>query len=194
MRFIGTGLKRNKKYLKILLILFLFSLFLTLIIYQKSDHTMMLEELKNINNYLIENKINFILPHTSIIFILSITSMIGIGLVLFPIYLIYEIMSILYSLFSWIECYHLNGFIYGILYNILTKGIYLILLILLYKYILQIVKYMIYYKKEKNSNFQSNILIYSKKIVITAILLLLNDIFIYLFLNHILLKLTFILK
>lgn len=195
MNNLGTCLKRNKKMLKFLALFCLLGLLIGFIMYKKIDNLEVLEEIKNISNNLKNNKINFILIHFIIISILITSSITVIGLLLFPLYFLFESISISYSIFLFTSAFKFNGLIYSIFYNILAKGLYLILMFLIFKKILNIAKYLkdlIINKKSIDIKYPltKNI----QALIICIAIIFVNDILIYVFLNKILIKLLFILN
>ncbi|MBE6154202.1 MAG: hypothetical protein E7163_01325 [Firmicutes bacterium] len=192
---IRTSLKNNKMYIKFILILLFLGFLIGLILYSKLDNSNVLNELKNITILLKNNKINFILTHSVTIIVLIATSLVIIGLFLFPVYIIYEGISISYCIISFASIYKFNGILYGFMYSFFTKGIFLVLLAILYKKILKLFKLLLHYFKNKNINEIKNVIISNIKcILIQIFLIFLNDLIIYLFINKVLSWLAFIIN
>ena len=174
------------KYQKLLLFLLFISLILSFIFYHKLINNTIINEVKDIDNML-SNHLNFISLHLNIIGILLIISLILLSKFLFPFIIIYELLSIIYNIFIFFHVFKFKGLIFSLIYNLITKALYLLFLLLLYKHIRKLVKDI------KNKTISNNIN-YLRKIAIYIILIIINDILIYFLANKILLKLTFIIK
>ena len=173
MNFIRTSLKLDKKYLKILLAFLCLGIFVGFIFYKKIDSTFFIDDIQNIVTNLESVHINFFFLHFIIISILIASSFMIFGVLLFPVYFLWEIICISYSIFIFGEVFGLSGVFFGVFYNLFLKGLWLVVLYLVFKDV--------YFKKQYQIVF------------ISILIILIYDIFIYFFGNSILLKLTFIL-
>lgn len=195
MNMLRTNLKKHQNLLKTIIIILVLGFIISFLLYNKMDNSKIINEIKNIEEYLNSNNINFIIPHLLSISILITCSITVIGLVIFPIYLLFEIVSIFYNLFIFCAAFKLKGFIFSIFYLILTKLIYLILLFIIFQKLYTIIKYLITSYTNKNNSETKFIIIKNlKKIIICLLGLFINDLLIYFFANDILLKLTFLIK
>lgn len=192
MKNIRTSIKNNQKLLKWLLFFILFGILIGFILYEKTGDTAT-RELSNITAYLKDNHINYIVLHLFILSLIIMGSLTIIGIVIIPIYLVFEISCITYSILAFVSIYNFSGFIYGFLYNIITKLVFIILLLCLFKKLITIIKILINLYLNKEITEEYNIKNYLKKISIFILTIFLNDIFIYLWASKILLKLAFIL-
>ncbi len=192
MKNIRTSIKNNQKLLKWLLFFILFGILIGFILYEKTGDTTT-RELSNITAYLKDNHINYIVLHLFILSLIIMGSLTIIGIVIIPIYLVFEISCITYSILAFVSIYNFSGFIYGFLYNIITKLVFIILLLCLFKKLITIIKILINLYLNKEITEEYNIKNYLKKISIFILTIFLNDIFIYLWASKILLKLAFIL-
>jgi len=191
MNKLGTSLRNNKNLLKSLLLFILISFLISLLLFNKVDSTNLINSIKNMEQYLSNQNINYVITHFITISILLTGSLTIIGVVLIPLYFLYEFVCINYSIFILLKAFQFSGFIYGLIYNILTKGIYLILLLLLSKKIINIIKtFKISEEKAKIYSINKNI----KCILLIIISVIVNDIIIYFFASKILLKLLFIIS
>lgn len=99
MNFIRTSLKLDKKYLKILLAFLCLGIFVGFIFYKKIDSTFFIDDIQNIVTNLESVHINFFFLHFIIISILIASSFMIFGVLLFPVYFLWEIICISYSIF-----------------------------------------------------------------------------------------------
>lgn len=190
-----TNLKKHQNLLKAIIIILVIGFIISFLLYNKMDNSKVINEIKNIEEYLNSNNINFIILHLLSVSILITCSITVIGLVIFLIYLLFEIVSIFYNLLIFCAAFKLKGFIFSIFYLILTKLIYLILLFIIFQKLYTIIKYLITSYTNKNSSEAKFIIIKNlKKIIICLLGLFINDLLIYFFANDILLKLTFLIK
>lgn len=195
MNMLRTNLKKHQNLLKAIIIILVIGFIISFLLYNKMDNSKVINEIKNIEEYLNSNNINFIILHLLSVSILITCSITVIGLVIFLIYLLFEIVSIFYNLLIFCAAFKLKGFIFSIFYLILTKLIYLILLFIIFQKLYTIIKYLITSYTNKNSSEAKFIIIKNlKKIIICLLGLFINDLLIYFFANDILLKLTFLIK
>lgn len=194
MKLIRINIKKHQKEIKYIGILLLISFLIAYILLKKIDHWVILNEIKNIGENLSNNHINYILFHLIIISIMLSSSLIGIGLILFPIYILFELVCISFNTLIFIKAFSFSGLIYSLIFNIITKLVYLVLIILMFKSIYIILKTGINFLTKKDSIEAKTLIYYHfKKIIYIITFILLNDILLYLIGNKILLKLTFIL-
>ena len=158
MNIIGTSIKNHKNLLKFLITFIILGILISFLLFNKFENKDIIISIKNIEEHLQNNHINFLIAHFTTISIMLTSSL---------------------------------TIIYGILYNFLTKFVFLLLLILLFKKVINIIKAIF------NSN--ETITLYSlnkniKAIIYLIIALIINDFLIYLFASKILEKLLFIIK
>ena len=72
-----------------------------------------------------------------------------------------------------------KGFIFGLIYNIITKLVYLFLLIMLITTLIKISINIINYLVKKNRFYKDKIIVLFKKALMCIILIILNDIILY---------------
>lgn len=193
MNQIRTSLKKNQKQIKWILFFLFLSFLISYIFFKKVDQSLLIEEIKNIPNYLQNNHINYLFLHFIILAILIASSITIIGFLLFPIYFLFEFSCVFYNILIFTNIYHLSGLLYGILYAILTKLVYLVLLLIIFKKGYDLIKVGIRYLTNKNdTELKSYIIKSGKRIIVYILAIFMNDILIYLFANRLLLKLLFI--
>lgn len=192
MNSFKISLKNNKKYFKLVFILLLLGFFIGFILYKKLDSKLMLDQVKVIENYLVTNRINFIFNHLFLLIISFIISWTIIGILIFPLNVIYEGASIMINLISFVQVFSLKGLLYGIIYNILTKGIYIIMLVFIFKKLVLFIKKFIgsKNKEEKKLLIIKNV----KQFSLGVLIIFLNDVILYLLGNKILAFFLFIIK
>lgn len=182
-------LKNKAKLIKYLIIFLCFSFILSYLIFKHIDNTLILTDLENIENILKNTHINYLFYHFLVFSILFTFSFTGIGILLFPIYLVFETVSIWYNLWIFTKLYHLGGLFYSLIYIMLTKMLFFLFLLLIFKRLLNLIK-IIFTKKD--IDFRYAFLVNLKKIFIISLFLFLNDIFIYFLGNIILEKFLFL--
>lgn len=191
MNMVGTSFKNHKNLLKFLIAFVILGILISFLLFNKFENKDIILSIKNIEEYLHNNHINYLLTHFTIVSIMITSSLTIIGTITFPIYLLYEIISINYNILIFIKAYHFAGLIYGILYNFLTKFVFLLLLIILFKKVINIIK-VLFNSDEKITLYSLNKNI--KIIICLIIAIIINDLLIYLFASKILEKLLFIIK
>lgn len=195
MNLLRTSLKNNKKFLEILLFLFLFGFLIGFFLYMKFDNSKVLEEVQSISLYLDSTRIQYFSIHFLLLSVFITCSFTLIGIILFPLYFIFEGICIIYHILTFTSIFHLSGLFYSILFHIFIKGFYLFLMIFLFKTILNIVKIVILRLKNVEEE-QSTIFLakYIRRIVFLILCVLLNDLFIYFLGNKILCWFLFIIQ
>ena len=195
MNKIKTSFKKYQNLLKYLGLLSLLGFLIGFLIYKKIDNHLLIAEIKNIANYLSTNHLNYILTHFIAISILLTCSLTVIGLILFPLYFLIECISLSYNIFIFTEIYHFKGLIFSILYIIITKIIFIILLLCIFQKLIKTIKNIIkIYTNKEDINHKYSLLKNIKAVIIYLLFIFLNDILIYIIGSKILLKLTFIIK
>lgn len=184
MNLIKISLKNNKKYIKLLLALLCLGFFIGFILIKKVNLESLLENITSLDNYINTNRINFLTDHILTILILCFSSLTVLGLILFPLNFIYEGICIFFNIYTLSRVFKLSGFVYGLIYNIIIKGIYLIMLVLIFKKIVIFIKNF-FRKREKE---EQKILINKSlmQLGIYTTIIFLNDLILYLFGNKIL--------
>lgn len=187
MKLMKKTLKLNKKQKKIVIFILVMGLITGYTLYKKMSPTM-LDNITNIKSNLENNSLNFIGLHIITLALILASSIFFIGPILFVLYFLWEVSCISFSLISFSSAFQFSGFLYGLLYNILTKLNFIICLIIILKKVTRIIKSIIH--KEP---FDINILKKEyRDILIALIAIILYDIFLYFFGGTILLKLCFL--
>ncbi len=188
MNFFRSKLKIKKKYLKILLAFVCLGAFVGFVFYKKIDSTFFIDDIQNISEYLKNGHINFLILHLIILSILISSSFVLLGILLFPLYFLWEIICISYSIFVFGGVFGISGVIFGVLYNLLLKWCWVMGLCFIFKNIFSIVKN-IFIQKKVEISFKSQY-----QIILVAILgIFIYDILIYFGGSSILLKFGFLL-
>lgn len=136
----------------------------------------------NINDWLqgLKNtSINNIIPHIIILSSLCILSLFIIGLPLVLFFVFYSGFSVGFTLISLIEIFGIKGLLYGLVYILITKGVYLFFSYIFVVSLLKIA--MIMFKKifqhQKIAKESINLLL--KRILICIAIILISDVIIY---------------
>lgn len=168
----------NKKIVRNVLIIFFSIAFISGIWYFfMIDQEYRLIYSTSFNNYLVNNDLTFnlLINHLIILSLIIFLSFFIIGIGIIPLYFFFEFFSIGFSFGLLIYTYKFNGFIYAFLYNIIGKGLYLMLFYVISKKLLKIAKnnYYLLFKHNtfKINNFINNI----KSIIIIFIIIILYD-------------------
>lgn len=175
-------LKINNKYIKLFIICLFISFFLTLLIYPKIDNNSVKDLLISFKDNLGSIHINFIISHFIILSTFIASSFFLIGFIIFPIYLIYELTTIFYSIFIFTVTFGIKGLLFSLIFNVLVKVLYIILIIYIYKNLIMIFKVLLNNLENKNNSIK----IYSKKVIISTFIIIINDIIIFFFASKIL--------
>ena len=189
-----NNITKYQKYLKKLGIILGVAFIISFFLYHKLDNKVIILELNNIKDLLSNNHFNLILLHFIIISVLIMLILMGLGFISIPLYFLFEIVCMFYNMFLFINIGGFKGLIFSLIYNFILKGIYLILIFILVKKILNI--YHLLVKSVINKiTIDKNILINNLKVIVVVLLLILiNDILLYFLGTSILLKFIFILK
>ena len=100
----------------------------------------------NINNYIQNmnnNHVNNIILHLIVLSSLVMSTFFIIGVPISMFYLFYNGFSIGFTINSFINIFGINGFIYGLIYILITKGLFIVLFTLLNIYLIRISKLII---------------------------------------------------
>lgn len=137
--------------------------------------------LLNINEWLQSldsSNINNIFSHLLIISTLCVLSLFVIGLPLVLFFIFYNGFSIGFMICSLVNIFGIKGLLYGLVYCVITKGIYLFFLLIL---ILSLIKLSISILKTvlRIDNNKENFALLFKRIVLCLAIILISDIIIY---------------
>lgn len=169
--------------------------FLGLIFFKKLIKTSsLIPELENFSTYFQTNHLNFILSHFLTISILITSSLTLIGLILFPIYFLYLGFILSFNISSLTHIFGLNGFIFSLIYLLITKMLYIAIISFIFRKILNIVHLLKKYFFNKEANLSYGLKKNFCLLYFSLFLIFLNDLFIYIFGSKILQKLAFLIK
>ncbi len=191
MNKIWTSINKNKK-LYTLVICFL-TMGLIIGIYYFTRNKTIIDKSIYLN-YLQNNNLNNILFHVSILSICITFNFIIIGTLFFALLFIYEGISIGYSIATFFSAFNFNGFLYALITNILLKGIYLFLLVVLFNKLFKLCKALILCYCKKHSIDGDLFLSKIKNILYIFLFIILNDIVLYFLGNKILYLFKFLLN
>ena len=186
-------LKSNRSIIKFLLMLFITSILVGIYLYLSKEklirESINTELIKMINNLDITRQ-NNILNHLLIMIVLSVLSLTIIGLPIILIYFLYEGVSIGFLLSSFINYSPIKGMLFGTIFIIISKIIYITILIYLLTNTLKYTKNFL-----KRLKMAKNELIINQvtKISFCTTITLINDIILYFIGNKIITIFKFIL-
>ena len=190
-------IKRNSKVFKFIITLIILGLISGIILYlnlSKETKEIIVNTLVNLNKNLTTTKQNNIIYH---LFIISIFILISLTLILYPLtffYLFYEILSFGFILSYYFSNFGIGGTIYSLIYFLLNKAFFLLILIYVsivsYNLITKIIKALM---KKDNISVRELYQNFFLKILISSLFILIIDIIIYFFGNKILSLFQFLL-
>ena len=186
-------LKSNRSIIKFLLMLFITSILVGIYLYLSKEKLIRerinTELIKMINNLDITRQ-NNILNHLLIMIVLSVLSLTIIGLPIILIYFLYEGVSIGFLLSSFINYSPIKGMLFGTIFIIISKIIYITILIYLLTNTLKYTKnFLKRLKMAKNELIINQVI----KISFCTTITLINDIILYFIGNKIITIFKFIL-
>lgn len=187
MKLMKKNLKLNKTQKKMLALILIMGIIMGYIFYKKMSPSI-INDIINIKSNLASNSLNFIGLHIITLAILLASSCFFIGPILFFLYFIWEVSCISFSIFSFSSAFQFQGFLYGLLYNILTKLLFMICLIFLFQKITIIIKSIIHKEPLDINTLKKEY----RNILIAIVAIILYDIFLYFLGNSLLLKLCFL--
>lgn len=195
MDYIRKIIKRNKRLLKILGFIGVLGFIIGFFIYGKFENTELSLYVQNISLYLKEHQINFILTHLILICILTSGLILGISLIFIPLLLIWENINLGFMLRAFFEVFKFKGIGFGLLYFLLTKFLYLLLVLFLVKKILNASRAIInmFYKKD-GVDTKYILLKNVKAIMLITFMIFINDLLVYFLANKLLIWFLFIIE
>lgn len=186
-------LKSNRSIIKFLLMFFITSILVGIYLYLSKEklirESINTELIKMINNLDITRQ-NNILNHLLIMIVLSVLSLTIIGLPIILIYFLYEGVSIGFLLSSFINYSPIKGMLFGTIFIIISKIIYITILIYLLTNTLKYTKNFLKRLKTTKNELIINQVI---KISFCTTITLINDIILYFIGNKIITIFKFIL-
>lgn len=186
-------LKSNRSIIKFLVMLFITSILVGIYLYLSKEklikESINTELIKMINNLDITRQ-NNILNHLLIMIVISVLSLTIIGLPVILIYFLYEGVSIGFLLSSFINYSPIKGMLFGTIFIIISKIIYIAILIYLLTNTLKYTKsFLKRLKMAKNELIINQVI----KILFCITITLINDIILYFIGNKIITIFKFIL-
>ena len=140
-----------------------------------NDKNIIMTSITNFFNDLSNIKINFIGIHLVILPLLWFSSLIVIGIPLALFYLFYNGFLIGFTICNFVIVAHFKGFIFGIIYILITKAVYLFFLLI---FIISIIRIgIIVLKREKLK--KEKIYILGKRALVCFIFIIINDLILY---------------
>lgn len=186
-------IKSNRSIIKFLVMLFITSILVGIYLYLSKEklikESINTELIKMINNLDITRQ-NNILNHLLIMIVISVLSLTIIGLPVILIYFLYEGVSIGFLLSSFINYSPIKGMLFGTIFIIISKIIYITILIYLLTNTLKYTKSFLKRLKTTKNELIINQVI---KILFCITITLINDIILYFIGNKIITIFKFIL-
>ena len=185
-------IKKNKRYFNFILVIFLIGILSGIIYFQFLNHETKNEIIETIKLYKTFNS-NYIIKDLIVMSVILVSSFFVIGLPIVIFYYFYECLSFGFIFNVFIVTFKLKGIIYSLIYIILNRFIYLILMILFIKKIINISSLVIGLLINKNNNNIKIINNFKNAIYIILFVLIIN-IVIYFISPIVLEKLSFLLN
>lgn len=187
-------LKTNKK-IKLFIILFIFGIILGFIYINHFNK----KELINISNCIKNNKCNLIITnnainHIKLLSFVTLFSYIYIGVLFLFGTIISEGFIFVLRILIYYKIKHMKGLLYALIYYFLNNILYLILLFILFKKIINIVKQIYIYRKKKEISRLNIVLDNVIRSIFIILLIFGTDLLIYNFFPKILKLFAFLLK
>ena len=179
--------KKHSKYFKTYVITFIVGIVIAILFINNLNKNELNTILINIKNHkFLFNINNNSIDHIKILSVILVLSFIYIGMPLFIGLLISESFKISLKIILLTKIFKTRGFIYGVLYNLINGGLFIVLSYFLFKKIIRIFK-KLYLNKFKgeilNYNELYNLLI---KTIFLIILIFISDLLIYFYGNNVL--------
>lgn len=183
MEKIWTSLEKKKYYLLFMLILLVIGIVSGVIYYHKQDASNLLhmeEVMNSFIEHLKNSHMNFILSHGIFGMIILLSS---ITILLLPVslfFVFYEGMSIGFGVASFTAKFHMKGFFFGTIFQMISKFFYIVLLLfLLWEaiYLARMVLGCLLYRKD--TEIKMHFLFHLKRFFVFFFLILLHDILLY---------------
>ena len=187
--------KRKSKCFKLFILLFLIGIIIGIIYcsnIKKDELKTILESVKSSD--IIYKPLNNITDHLKILSVISLFSIIFIGLPISSGLIISEGFTFIFRIYILYKSYKIKGIIYSLIYYLICDGLYIFFLYIIFKRIILMCK-KLYRLKIKNESFNSseiyNILL---KILYLIIFIFITDILVYFYADNILKIFAFLIK
>ena len=188
----------NKKYFLFLSIILFIGFISGLFFVSQINEASLEIILNNINEYLLNLgnlNLNHFLPHIFLFPLFLILAIFIIGVPLYLIFIFYNGFSLGFIISSLKNIFGFKGIIYGLIYIILSKGIFIFLLLILSIFLIRIgVKSFNYFFKKEGRMYKEEVFILLRKAMLIIIFILINDGILYFWGGKILNIFKFLLK
>ncbi len=183
MNQVRTSIKEHKYIYLLLSLILLIGIIVGIIYYFKQSSStinILNTEISNYKNILENIKTTNILFHLGIIIIITLLSFTIIGYPFILFYLFYEGMAVGFLVTSFIKVYSLGGFIYSLIFIVISKFIYLIIIIYLANNSFNLTKKVFGIITNKNKEAINNTLkLNFFRLIIAITITIINDLLIY---------------
>lgn len=174
----------NRKYFIFLVIIVLMGFICGIFFLNNIDESTKEIVLNNINNWVLNLSnihINNILSHLLLLALFLVISSFIIGLPLFIFYIFFNGFSLGFIISSLSSIFGFKGCLYGIVYVLITKGLFSILLLCLGLFLIRIGE-KVFFKiigREKTIDVNKQIGAIIKKYIIVLLIIFINDLFLF---------------
>ncbi len=188
----------NKKYFLFLSIILFIGLLSGLLFTGRINEANQEIVFNNINNFLLNLgniHLNNFLPHILLFPLFLVLSLFIIGIPLYIIFIFYNGFSLGFIISSLKNIFGFKGILYSIIYILLTKGLFIFLLVILSLYLFKIgLKSFNYYFRKTKRMYKEEVYILLKKSLLIILFILINDLLLYFWGGKILNLFKFLLK
>lgn len=172
----------NKKFLLFVGIVFVMGLVFGICFYSLLEVGLkesLLETIKVYLNEIGDVKFNFILSHLAVLSVIIVSVWFGLGLILGLVYVFYNgfVLGFILSMFTIVLGF--KGFLFGIVYVLITKGVFLFFLLILIVSVIKIGIDVVYSLINKGGVLKSNRNLLFKRSVVCLAFILVNDLVLY---------------
>ena len=170
----------KNKIIKTFIICFIVGFILSILFYLSLDKTeikLLVDTIKN-NNILYKTSNNMI-NHLKILSVIIILNFLYIGIPLYIGLLISESFKIFLRLIILYKAFKIKGVIYGVIYALISNGIYIVFLLVIFKKLIKIFKIIYKYKFKKENINYNTLYYYFINTIIILVLIFISDMLIY---------------
>ena len=173
----------NKKYLVFLIIILVMGFLCGMLFLPEIDEASLEIILNNINEYLLNLNnlhINHIIPHLTLFPLFLLSAIFIIGVPIYLVFIFYNGFSLGFIISSLSKIFGFKGVIYGLIYILISKGLFCLLLLILLIFLMRIAaKSFNYFFKKEGRMYKEEVFILLKKALLILVFILINDLILY---------------
>lgn len=143
------------------------------------NKTVLIENISSFLQNIEAIKINYLTPHVIMLPILFISSFLVVGSLFSLFFIFYTGFVLGFIMISFILAAGFKGFLFSLIYLLLTHLVYLFFLFILLISFLRISYNVVAFIFKKNSQGKERIYVLGKRVLVTLVFIFLNDVFLY---------------